>query len=1342
MKMETELCTEVAERLPEALEGELPAELAEHVEGCDVCRDRLHDAAWVVSRVEKAGVDYEPPADLEARVMAALDARRPAAEKTLVGAPHPEAMAHADKSAPSMQDTVQEPAPARPLAPVGIVHTLRAHRRTGAALALAAAALVGTIALRNKGPLGTTAPAVSSKLKGSVATVMGEGNDEGLFVVDDKGVARALHKGEAVAPGARLRTTARVRARVAFDDGTKLTLDRSTDVAIEPGKDRGLRLHGGAVVLDTPTSDAATTISAPGGGVVTQGGRIALRALGGNTSVAVQKGKAKVGEAGQELTLGGGDGATLGAGPVTASAGGLSGAFGWSELGEQKEAGDAAAIPGLGVLRARLPGAKDDGDRALRLVRQAVHVRIAGDLARTEVDETFQSDDAQILEGIFKFPMPADAQIEKLALEVDGKLEEGAFVDKDRGKKIWAGVTYKAAPQPQIAPPREEWIWVPGPWKDPALLEWRAGGRMELKIYPIPAKGTRRVVLAYTQKVGKAAAGRRYVYSLPQFAEGTAPIDDFSVDVQVVGHDAPKGVQVLGYPATSSPTGGHTFAKKAFVPSGDLLVEYAKKDENALATTVAYKAGVEPAYVSLTLSPKLPRLPDGVARTHVIVVDSSRSMIGERFARASALAARVIEEADPADRVAVLACDVHCVPWNVGPRAPGKPAAAEVKTFLAGISPEGGSDLVSAVRTAAKLGKDPLRALRVIYLGDGAPTIGARSPSTLEQGVKSVIGDGQVTAVALGVDADLASLEAMARGGGGTVVPYTAGATLGSAALDVLEASYGVTLRDAVLTLPSGLDGISPQRLPALRAGSELTVVARMAASETSGNAVLKGTVAGKPFETSIPVSIKASDDPGNAFVPRVWAAATIAELSRAPGEVEKTRIVELSKAFSVPSRFTSLIVLESPAMASAFGVSKTGSAAPLWTGEAAAKGDATPDPTDALAAGLGADAAAASEAPAMGGAKAKASPMPAATATAAPPKVATKPPSLAGKKLADKSFDDDLVGGGGGGGGYWQKMRREWYRTVKFVPVAATADTDLEAKITAARAAVVGAPDSRDKLESLFGLLARRPALEEATSVMTTWTGRDPLDATAMLRRAELVARTGQRAQALRVLTGALEGKAEDVALADGLADVAERAGDTALACGLRAVHAEVKASDLDAVARRVACLRTEGEADAAHALLDASPGAKTAIEVKVAALGSAKPVAGPPTVFGDLSLDGTWSVPTTTGSGPALPGADLDLAVVDPKGVRLSWLSPLGGVRAADMTTAGHESLALPWAAGGTYTLEVTAPSGATDAVGTVTARILGETHAFPFVLHGTRAVLGKVEVSWASRMVPVWE
>ena len=50
------------------------------------------------------------------------------------------------------------------------------------------------------------------------------------------------------------------------------------------------------------------------------------------------------------------------------------------------------------------------------------------------------------LEGIFRFPLPPGAQIERLALEVDGKLIEGAFVDRDRGAAIWRGVIQNAAP--------------------------------------------------------------------------------------------------------------------------------------------------------------------------------------------------------------------------------------------------------------------------------------------------------------------------------------------------------------------------------------------------------------------------------------------------------------------------------------------------------------------------------------------------------------------------------------------------------------------------------------------------------------------------------------------------------------------------------------------------------------------------------------------------------------------------------------------------------------------------------------------------------------------------------
>src|SRR6185437_9704610 len=174
-------------------------------------------------------------------------------------------------------------------------------------------------------------------------------------------------------------------------------------------------------------------------------------------------------------------------------------------------------------------------------------------------------------------PLPPGAQIEKLALEVEGKLVDGAFVDRDRGAAIWRGVIQNAAP---TAPrPREEIIWVPGPWRDPALLEWQRGGRFELKIFPIPRRGSRRVVLAYTQVVDQSAGVRRFTYPLAHDASGSTRIGSFDLDVQVIGLDRSLGLTTRGYDLAAAPTTGEgehrTLHADNFVPAGDLTVEYA-----------------------------------------------------------------------------------------------------------------------------------------------------------------------------------------------------------------------------------------------------------------------------------------------------------------------------------------------------------------------------------------------------------------------------------------------------------------------------------------------------------------------------------------------------------------------------------------------------------------------------------------------------------------------------------------------------------------------------------------------------------------------------------------------
>ena len=71
----------------------------------------------------------------------------------------------------------------------------------------------------------------------------------------------------------------------------------------------------------------------------------------------------------------------------------------------------------------------------------------------------------------------------------------------------------------------------------------------------------------------------------------------------------------------------------------------------------------------------------------------------------------------------------------------------------------------------------------------------------------------------IGADADVTLLGEIARGGGGVVVPYQPGQRLEATALEVLNATYGTTLRDVEVVLPPGLRDVAPASLRAASRG-------------------------------------------------------------------------------------------------------------------------------------------------------------------------------------------------------------------------------------------------------------------------------------------------------------------------------------------------------------------------------------------------------------------------------------------------------------------------------------------------------------------------------------------
>lgn len=1359
---------------------------------------------------------------LAARSARSTSAERPGAKATEPG--DPPAAAH--RSGHAVSATIaEEAAPAKARAEKKGAKVIPFFRRpafvASAALAMAAAAAVGFyLKGRTQGPQETVV--ADAPWSGKVAAVARASSDKtgGLEVCDAAGACSASAADAVITQGATLRTDARTRARVSLADGTWLALDRDTEVTIAEGKDRAAKLVRGSIVADVaPSAPQAppAKFAFDAGTVEVLGTKLQITAGEGRASVEVARGSVRVlGSNGKSVEVRAGEEATLlgKADPVVASSTSLADVMEWSD--QSQEEVDAPVLRGLGELRARKPGDTKEKDRAVRLSKHSVKVRIVDLVARTEVDETFTNDTDEELEGIFRFPLPPGSQIENLALEVDGQLVQGAFVDRDKGAAIWRGVIQNAAPkQPK---PREEIIWVPGPWRDPALLEWQRGGRFELRIFPIPRRGSRRVVLTYTQTVEQAGGVRRFTYPLAHDASGTTKIDSFDMDVQVLGNDKEVALNTRGYSLTSAPGEGaadrRTMHADSFTPAGDLTVEYALPDRDKEVTAWAYrmdpadaaaltaasaspsgrsaappvkastpdeKAAIEAArtiaadtspYVAIAVRPKLPRWQEQKERTHVIVVDTSRSMIGERFARARRLATTMVKEMDRRDSFVLLACDTTCRGMDGGvapkPLPPGASAAADVEKFLATIEPDGGSDIatwISSARAAAGSSRD--KELRVIYLGDGTPTVGPTRAAHLETAVRSAMppGDGAIVAVALGADADMTSMQALARGGGGVVVPYVPGQKVSTAALEVLSAAYGVVLRDPEVELPQGLTQVTPARLDPIRAGGESIIVARMAVDgEISGQMKLRGRVSGERFEQTYPIKIVPTSSSGNAFVPRLFAAAKIAELERTGGDLAKPMIVELSKRFAVASQFTSLLVLESAAMFKAFGLDR-GSVGPVFTGEVGAQSqsaDADGEPTEAEDALAGADAEeskskkgrAAADAPlddafeapsggvgtfgqGAGSTAGGARPAPAAT-MGPPPAKPSSPKKEAFCAPGDPfCFDEDPKASRRPRPRPDRRpfipMKRVFERRAGFDTTNTVAQGSV-AKLAAAERALQAQPDSRDKTVALYALYATMGRLGEAQELTARWSGRDALDPDALLARADLAVRQGDRDRAIRILGGLADVRPGDKAVQTRLADLFEAAQNPARACMHRVALADLATTDAKAVAAAVSCARAQGMADLADAIRrDIDDKTRDAADKQVTAGVAAKPVTA---VRGDVQVTADW-----TGA------SDLDVALIDAQGKRMSWLGGTNSkvtVTALNATSSRTESLGFLGLGSGTYVVEVTRAAGAdTNEVvrGELTLRLPGGgTRKVPFVLTGARAEVGTLRVFFESKLVPV--
>jgi Ca-activated chloride channel homolog len=191
-------------------------------------------------------------------------------------------------------------------------------------------------------------------------------------------------------------------------------------------------------------------------------------------------------------------------------------------------------------------------DSPVQLQSVRITAEVNGMLALTSVEMTFFNPNRRILEGELQFPLSDGQSVESFAMDVDGKMREAVPVEKAKGQAVFEDVIRGRI--------------------DPGLLEVTEGNNFKLRVYPIPAQGTKRVVI----RIAETLAGRDGSAPLRLPLEFGERIGSFALDVTVRGEAMPTVAR--GDPTllkfTPSRKGFHARAERTdFADGGTLQIQ-------------------------------------------------------------------------------------------------------------------------------------------------------------------------------------------------------------------------------------------------------------------------------------------------------------------------------------------------------------------------------------------------------------------------------------------------------------------------------------------------------------------------------------------------------------------------------------------------------------------------------------------------------------------------------------------------------------------------------------------------------------------------------------------------
>ncbi|MBU0596513.1 VWA domain-containing protein, partial [Candidatus Bipolaricaulota bacterium] len=450
----------------------------------------------------------------------------------------------------------------------------------------------------------------------------------------------------------------------------------------------------------------------------------------------------------------------------------------------------------------------------LSIVYHDVEVTIRDGVVTTHVDQMFRNDTGRDLEGQYVFPLPIGAVVSSFTMWVDEEALEARILDADEARAIYEDYVRRAI--------------------DPALLEYVGRGALSARIFPIPARGERRIEITYSELLGAEGGTYRYRYPLDTERFSARPIErvTISVDVQTTAplsavYSPTHDLSIVRASETAA-TG--LYEDESVLPAQDFLLYYSVKAEAMGMTMLTYRVpGEDGTFLLIVTPPELAASAATIPKDLVLVLDSSGSMSGQKIEQAKEALRFILENLNSGDRFAVIGFSDYSTALQTELVPVSAASVAQATGWVSGIGAGGMTNIDDALALAFSLFEANERPRFLIFLTDGEPTVGEVDPVTIaEHALAANAADARMFVFGVGNDVNTVLLDQLAQENRGTTTYVQSGENLEVALSNFYRKIASPVLADTVLVI----DGVQvfdiyPVVLPDVFRGTQLLVLGR-----------------------------------------------------------------------------------------------------------------------------------------------------------------------------------------------------------------------------------------------------------------------------------------------------------------------------------------------------------------------------------------------------------------------------------------------------------------------------------------------------------------------------------